>query len=143
MDDIVILSNSKKTLHKIFIEIKEYFKKDLKLIIKSNYQIFPVDKRGIDFVGYRVFPKFTLLRKTTCQKFKTVMKKIKRKVQLNPLITSRNWGQINSYNGWLRYCDSYRLKKKYFDELQPYSKLYYYKIIRGENDASLQEYLVN
>jgi RNA-directed DNA polymerase len=51
-DDMVILSNDKKYLHKLLYDIKEYLTVNLKLTVKSNYQIFPVKSRGIDFVGY-------------------------------------------------------------------------------------------
>lgn len=32
--------------------------------LKPNYQIFPVDDRGIDFVGYRFYHTHVLLRKS-------------------------------------------------------------------------------
>ena len=55
MDDIVILGSDKKELHKPLLEIKEYFRKELKLTVKDNWQVFPTFVRGIDFVGYRTF----------------------------------------------------------------------------------------
>ena len=51
-DDMVILSDDKSYLHDLLKEIGKYFNEELKLEIKSNYQIFPVDSRSIDFVGY-------------------------------------------------------------------------------------------
>ena len=54
-DDMVILSSSKKELHSILLEIDSYLNEKLHLQLKGNYQIFPVDSRGIDFVGYVFF----------------------------------------------------------------------------------------
>lgn len=53
MDDIIILGSDKKELHKLLLEIKEYFRKELKLTVKDNWQVFLTFVRGIDFVGYR------------------------------------------------------------------------------------------
>ena len=50
-DDIVILSSDKNFLRTVLIAIKMYLKEVLNLRLKSNYQIFPVDDRGVDFVG--------------------------------------------------------------------------------------------
>jgi hypothetical protein len=51
-DDIVILGESKAHLRNVLVAIKLYLKHVLKLGVKGNYQIFPVESRGIDFVGY-------------------------------------------------------------------------------------------
>lgn len=74
MDDIVVLSNSKEFLHNVFIKSKKYLEENLLLIIKSNYQIFPVNSRGVDFVGYRHFHGYKLLRKDIAQSYKKTMK---------------------------------------------------------------------
>ncbi len=80
MDDIVILSDSKNTLHSLYLDIRNYLENNLKLTIKPNYQIFPTYVRGIDFLGYRFFEDFVLLRKSTCKRMKRKMRKIKKKV---------------------------------------------------------------
>jgi len=64
-DDIVILGNDKLELNEILTKIKFFFKDNLKLKIKENWQIFPTFIRGIDFVGYRCFGYYILLRKST------------------------------------------------------------------------------
>ena len=51
-DDIVILDSNKRHLRNILIAIKFYFHYVLQLKLKPNYQIFPVESRGVDFVGY-------------------------------------------------------------------------------------------
>lgn len=35
------------------------------------------------------------------------------------------WCAINSYKGWLKYCDSSRLSEKYIEPIQPYADRYY------------------
>ena len=40
-----------------------------KLKVKDNWQVFPTNIRGVDFVGYRHFRDYKLLRKKTCKRF--------------------------------------------------------------------------
>lgn len=63
-DDIVILSNSKEQLRNWLLAIKVYLTNVLELKVKDNYQIYPVESRGIDFVGYVCYHKYTKLRKS-------------------------------------------------------------------------------
>lgn len=62
-DDIVILSSNKILLSKLMVNIKEYMEY-LKLNIKDNWQIFPVNSRGLDFLGYVFYHTHTKMRKS-------------------------------------------------------------------------------
>ena len=130
MDDICIFAKTKEELHQLLSEIDEYFKVNLKLRIKGNYQIFPSFVRGIDFVGYRIFKDYTLLRKSTCQQFKRKMIAIRKKVESGQEMNYSEWCSINSYKGWLKHCDSYRLCEKYIEPIQPYADRYYKEHIK-------------
>lgn len=101
-DDIVILSDSKEFLHKVMILIKLYLKAVLNLKVKPNYQIFPVDSRGIDFVGYRFYHTHTLLRKSIKKNLLKLIERYKK-----GLITKEDLKRrLSSYFGWLKYCNS-------------------------------------
>lgn len=113
------------TTYQLLAEINEYFIQNLKLRIKGNYQIFPSFIRGIDFVGYRIFLKDTLLRKSTCQEFERKMTAIRKKIESGQEMNYSEWCAINSYKGWLKYCDSSRLSEKYIEPIQPYADRYY------------------
>ncbi|MDL2301341.1 RNA-directed DNA polymerase [Lachnospiraceae bacterium OttesenSCG-928-D06] len=125
MDDICIFAATKDELHQLLKEISEYFQTNLKLRIKGNYQIFPSFIRGIDFVGYRIFKEYTLLRKSTCQEFKRKMTAIRKKVESGQEMNYSEWCSVNSYKGWLKHCDSYRLSEKYIVPIQQYADGYY------------------
>lgn len=99
-DDIVVLHKDKKYLHSLLAEIRNYFIHNLKLSIKSNYQVFPVESRGIDFVGYRFFHTHTLLRKGIKKGFARMVAK------------NKNNKSIASYYGWAVHCDSKNLLRK-------------------------------
>ena len=101
-DDIVILHDDKKFLHNFLIAIKIYLKHVLDLSVKDNYQIFPVESRGIDFVGYVFRHNYTLLRKS----IKIKINKLLRKQPKNFI------NKLNAYYGMLKYCDSKNFLKK-------------------------------
>lgn len=130
MDDIVILGKSKEELHQLRKEIDVYFKIKLKLKIKENWQVFPTFVRGIDFVGYRTFLNYKLLRKTTCKNFKVKMNKIKKKIRNGKQMNYSEWCSIHSYQGWLIHCDSYRLNQKYIKPLEFHANQYYLQYVK-------------
>ena len=119
MDDMVIFGSSKKELRELFTDIRHYLKDELKLTIKHNWQIFHTFVRGVDFLGYRFFGDYTLMRKRTCKNMKRKLLKIKKKQTINPNyeLTEKDISTMASYNGWLKYCDSYRLRKKYYEPI--------------------------
>lgn len=118
MDDVVILGNSKEALHENLIEIKSYLSKNLNLLVKGNWQVFPTMIRGIDFVGYRHFYGYKLLRKTTCKRYKKKMVFLKKMIKQGYKIEYSDYCMVNSYKGWLGYCDGNRLTKKYIGPIQ-------------------------
>ncbi len=99
-DDIVILNSDKEYLHKLLYQIKEYLSINLDLKVKSNYQIFPISSRGIDFVGYKFYHNYILVRKTIKKAF---CKKLFKGAKTNT---------IASYYGWLKHANSKNLLKK-------------------------------
>lgn len=107
-DDFVLLDPSKERLHELKKEIEGYLK-GLKLTLKGNWQVFPIDVRGVDFMGYRFWHDKTLVRKTTIQRFKERLKT--KRMTLNEAIRLRH--VIGSFYGWLRYADTGRIINNY------------------------------
>lgn len=103
-DDIVILADNKPYLHALLADIRNYLDTELKLNVKQNYQVFPVEARGIDFVGYVFYHTHTRLRKSIKQNFARM------------LANNKNNKSIASYNGWATHCDSKNLMKKLLHE---------------------------
>ena len=104
---MVILGKSKQELHLLFYEIKEKIEK-LNVQLKSNYQIFPIEARSIDFLGYKIRRSYTLVRKYIKKNF---IRKIKT-MNFNNL-TKRNINVLASYWGILKCADCRNLCKKY------------------------------
>lgn len=99
-DDIVILHSDKEYLHQLRKDIQNYLEINLKLKF-SNYQVFKVESRGIDYVGYKHFHTHTLLRNSIKKRWIKMLKK-------NPNIKSKV-----AYNGWLKYANTINLQNKY------------------------------
>ena len=132
MDDCLIFHNSKEELHNIFHKIEKYLTDNLKLRIKENWQIFPTYVRGVDFVGYRHFKNYTLLRKSTSTTFKRKMRHLLKKCQNGEELTYSEWCSINSYKGWIEWCSDSNAKEliaKYINPLLPYCDNYYKKYV--------------
>jgi hypothetical protein len=120
MDDIVIFHKSKRFLHQLDDEIREYLARNLKLRVKSNRQVFKTRSRGLDYVGYRFFDENILLRKSTAKTLKTKMIKIKKTCESGLDLTLNEYCSINSYRGWIKWCNHHKLEQKYIKPLQPY-----------------------
>jgi RNA-directed DNA polymerase len=103
-DDMVILSDNKPYLHQLLSEIRSYLINNLKLRVKENYQVFPVDARGIDFIGYVFYHTHTLLRKSIKQSFCRMLRR------------NKNPQSIASYKGWAVHCNSKNLLRKILHE---------------------------
>ena len=113
-DDMVVLSKDKAWLHALRKQSKEYLASKLKLEIKGNWQVFPVDSRGIDFLGYRFFHGYTLLRKSTAKQFKKRIRHIQknwRKMRAAAVVNS-----VMSYWGWMKHANCLNLSKAFIDD---------------------------
>lgn len=112
-DDMVFLAADSGTLHRLLESVRA----DMSAIgqsIKDNWQIFPVDGRGIDFIGYRFFHGYTLLRKSIKRDiFRLIRKYAAGKVDDNAFEQS-----MASRMGWLTWCDSFRLRQKIYKEIE-------------------------
>ncbi|OAV69157.1 Retron-type reverse transcriptase [Bacteroidales bacterium Barb6] len=100
-DDIVILSASKEELHLLFEHIKEFTEERLHLAIKDNRQIFPVESRGIDFLGYVIRHDYIRIRKRIKQRAARRLHFLRSK--------SRRFVVAASFGGWAKHADSTNL----------------------------------
>ena len=106
-DDVVVLHHDKSYLHDLRRECADFLRDRLRLDLKSNWQVFPVAVRGVDFLGYRFFGSHTLIRKRIGQDFK---RKVRLVALRYPKMThSQIVNRIMSYYGWLKHGDGHNL----------------------------------
>jgi len=109
MDDVIILGNDPQALRNDFDLIEAFSKQQLKMTI-SKWQCASVN-RGINFLGYRIWPTHKLIRKDSVLRAK---RKIKRFVKnaddcgLNKFISAwhghANWADTNNL---ITYLDTH------------------------------------
>lgn len=107
-DDITIFHESKEYLHKLLEEIRVYLEGRLLLRVKNSWQVFPVDARGVDFLGYVFYHDHILIRK-----------RIKKNI-IKKLLTCKRKGMegkelhdaMGTYQGWMNYGNTKNLKYK-------------------------------
>lgn len=110
-DDIVILHPDKDYLRYCLQEIEKYLADNLKLKVKRNWQIFPVEARGIDFIGYVFCHDHTLLRKDIKKKFIHKLSYKSNNKRLASLAAYWGWCKYGScHNLWYRFTRSYNFK---------------------------------
>ena len=134
MDDIVIFSSSKEQLHEWFDKMKAYLNDNLHLEIKGNYQVFETRVRGLDFVGYRFFDAYTILRKSTYRRMVKKLISIRSKVSKGGYMSFKDYCCINSYVGWLKWCNCPGLLRKYILPVLGDADRYYRAFVVGRKN---------
>ena len=108
VDDFVILHNSKEQLTKWKEQIDAFLKEELKLELHKEKSKVISLSRGIDFIGFRNFYYYRLLRKRNIRKMLIKINQYK-----NKQITKEKI--LESYQGWQAYAkwaDTYKLREK-------------------------------
>lgn len=108
MDDMVVLHADKHTLRSYLQSIDNYLVEHLKLTLKSNYQIFPLAARQLDFVGYRINQHTTMLRKSILMRFYGKARSLRKK---NVAIDIKT--QLSSHYGWINHLPQIHTHKIY------------------------------
>jgi RNA-directed DNA polymerase len=108
VDDLVLLGPNKKKLHVARKEIEKHLA-GIKLSLKSNWQVFRINKRAIDFLGFRFFRDKTTLRKRNVLRIRRRLKRINRKGYLN----EKDASAVISYWGWVKRSNSFYFYHKY------------------------------
>ena len=108
-DDFCLFSNDKEELKNFKYLITDFLDKELKLTL-SKCDIFPVS-RGVDFMGYRHFRGYNLIRKSTAKRVKRQLPIIYKKGLNGELSVGRFRSTVDSILGWIDWADSYNFIK--------------------------------
>lgn len=111
MDDIIILYNDKTVLRSWMNEISTFLKNDLALDLNQKTCIRPISQ-GVEFVGYRIWPHYVTLRKSTTLKMKRTMRKKQKQYHEREITFCEVTDTLNSYTGMLKHCDCKTFRKE-------------------------------
>lgn len=110
IDDILLLGSSKKNVKKASKMLEEYLN-NMDLTLKPSYQLFPLDSRPIDMMGYKIYTYKTTIRKRIFDRANKVYLKAKRN---NFELTLEDAYKVVSYHGYFKHSWS----KKYFKKVK-------------------------
>ena len=130
VDDLVLLGPNKKKLHKVREIIADYLEV-IGLEMKSNWQVFKVNSRAIDFLGFRFFRNKTILRKRNALRIQRRFKKIHKKSRLS----YKDACAVISYWGWIKRSDGYRFYNNFIKPLVNINKARKVVSWHGRNKA--------
>lgn len=119
MDDIVIFGYNKSILNNIRIIIQNKLKQ-YRLTLKQNYQIFPTDSRGVDFLGFVFRHSYTKMRKRVKLSYIKSVNKMIYNIKHHIQLTTHMILSHISYVGIIGWSDSKNLYKKYDHKLEGY-----------------------
>lgn len=114
MDDMVLLGSSKKKLHAAVRSIAAFLQK-MHLELKGNWQVFPVDARGIDFVGYRFYHDRTVLRRRNFLKLARNCRRVTKREAKGMKVPFRTAAGLLSRLGQLKHCNGTVIRQKHVD----------------------------
>lgn len=106
-DDFLLLNTDKRVLNEAATTIENFLQEKLDLRLSKN-QLFPI-AQGIDFLGYRHFPTYVLLRKSTAKRARRRMNQLPSLLAADQINDLQYQSSIASIQGWLRWCNSYNL----------------------------------
>ena len=105
VDDIVVLGGDKGELRRVFARMREYLEDFLRLEVKNNWQVFPIEARGLDFLGFVFRHGYVRLRKRIKH---NIFLALRHNMRLDRTIKQIRLA-VGSYCGWLKYTDSINL----------------------------------
>jgi len=111
MDDFVLLLNDKGMLHEVKKQIVDFLSDKLELELNHKTSIFPVSQ-GINFLGYRIWKDYRLLRKENAKKMKRRLKAFECKYREGRISLEEIRQSLMSWLGHVSHCNSYNLRRK-------------------------------
>lgn len=115
MDDVIILSDNKEDLNRYKREFSDFLGDELRLRLNNKTAIRPVSQ-GIEFVGFRIWPGYVRLRKSTSLHMKRHLKEMQEKYRRYEISFSKVNETVMSYKALMKHCDCRALEKKIFSE---------------------------
>lgn len=104
MDDVIILSDSKAQLHEWKSLISDFLERELRLSLNQKTCIRPISQ-GIEFVGYRIWPHYVTIRKSTTLQIKRAMIRKAYEYSIGMIALADITNTLTCYLCMLKHCD--------------------------------------
>ncbi|MCD4760112.1 reverse transcriptase/maturase family protein [archaeon] len=113
VDDFVILHEDKEILEKYKIKIEKYLK-TLKIELHPDKSDIKSLKNGITFLGYRIYGKHRLLRKSNLRKFQREFDEMLAMGVIVPFTIAKS---LQGWFGYAQWANTYKLRKRMVKEV--------------------------
>jgi len=126
MDDCLMFGSNKKKLHLIRKGIEDELRR-IGLRLKINWQVYKVNCRAPDYVGFRFYRDKIILRKRNARRIRRRARKVFKKLLYN----YKDSCAMVSYMGWLKHSNSINFYRK---NIEPFINIDSMKeVIRNES----------
>lgn len=115
-DDFVIFGNSKQQLHSLKKDIAAYLATLRLKLNETKSRIYRVTD-GVDFLGYRIFPDHSLVRKSIVKRYRKKLSRNLQKYYAGSVELSKITLSMHSWIGHIQHADSFRLRQSVFKEV--------------------------
>jgi len=114
MDDFLIVSPNKIILQKDKCIISKFLKRKLGLTLHSRKANILLLNRGVEFLGYKFFKNYRLIRKATIGRFEKSLKLYRIKLKKREIDSAFYLSSLRSWGTFARFANSYKLRQYLF-----------------------------
>jgi len=114
MDDFVIIHHDKEYLAWALAEMQVFLWDQLRLQTNAKTQVFPVslkNGRGLDFLGYHIWPTHRRLRKSSIRRMHRSMRRFQRLYARGEITLEEVNQTISSWVAHAKHADTEGLRK--------------------------------
>ncbi len=112
VDDFVIFHESPKVLEEYKEQINCFLREKLQLELHPDKSKIKPLAKGLDFVGYRIFYYFTLLRKRNINKIYLKLQEVEELYKNGLISTETIDATINGWFGYMKGSNTFKLQQK-------------------------------
>lgn len=119
MDDFVIFHHDKDRLRYLRIDIELFISDQLDLELNNKTQLFPVavhHGRGLDFLGYHIWPHKRRLRKDSLKRFKRRVRQLQRHYAAGQISLAEVRQQLTSWLAHAKHGNATAAVEKYLHD---------------------------
>jgi RNA-directed DNA polymerase len=108
-DDFLLFGNDRRRLISDQERCREHLDDALKLTMSKD-RVYPVS-RGVDFVGYRHFPEYVLVRKSTAKRIAARLRRLRYELATGIISLEKARSVVASIGGWMRWSSTYNFRR--------------------------------
>ncbi len=116
MDDLTLFWHEKRPLWEVLEEIEGLLQKDRLILKPAKSMAYPVVK-GVDYLGYKIFPDHRRVRYENVVRYKRRLKKMSVQYRQGKIALKDINASVQSWIGHVGNADSWRLRENLFQSI--------------------------